>query len=168
MQQVDFLDGMRETVARMMHGGVFLNVGGKKPNAMTIGWGWIGYAWGKPVFVVAVRPQRHTHGILCRTGEFTVSVPTSQPLRAELAMAGTRSGRDVDKFAGLGLTARPAQLVGAPIVAECGLHYECRTLLVQEMDGARMSPEVLRTNYPGHDFHTLFFGEIAGCYRTRV
>ena len=166
MKNIHAFDAMAETMERMANGGVFLSVGGETPNTMTIGWGWIGYCWKKPVFVAVVRPQRHTFEILKREGEFTVSVPTIAPLKRELAFAGTQSGRDMNKFDGHGLTAAPALRVGAPIVAECGLHFECRTLLAQEMDGGRMDDGVRRTAYPGNDFHTMFFGEIVECYRT--
>ena len=53
----------------------------------------------------------------------------------------------------------------APIVGECGLHYECRVVLTQEMTEDRMAPEVLRTAYPRRDLHTIYFGEIMTCYR---
>ena len=75
MRELCDLDALREVMEQMTRGGVFLSVGGERPNVMTIGWGWIGYCWGKPVFVAVVRPQRHTYGILQKTGEFTVSVP---------------------------------------------------------------------------------------------
>lgn len=168
MKKIHYLEGMAEAVERMVHGGVFLNVGGEQPNTMTIGWGWIGYCWRKPVFAVVVRPQRHTYGLIQRSGEFTVSVPTGVPLREELAFAGTKSGRDVNKFDGHGLTAVPALQVSAPIIAECGLHFECRTLLTQDMIGDRMDPRVIAAAYPDRDFHTIFFGEILECYRTDV
>ena len=81
-------------------------------------------------------------------------------------VAGTASGRDVDKFSGHGLTAIPALKVDAPIVAECGLHFECQVRLTQEMTADRMDPSVLRTAYPQGDLHTMFFGEILACYET--
>lgn len=166
MKHIHPFDAMRETMEHMAHGGVFLSVGGETPNTMTIGWGWIGYCWKKPVFVAVVRPQRHTYEILRREGVFTVSVPTSTPLTRELAFAGTRSGREVDKFSGHGLTAAPAQQVSAPIVAECGLHFECRTLLVQDMTADQMDAAVLQSCYPANDLHTMYFGEIVDCYRS--
>ena len=166
MKKVNYLDVMGEATDRMSHNGVFLTVGGEQPNTMTIGWGWIGYCWKKPVFVVVVREQRHTYEMIKAAGEFTVSVPTVNPLKAELAFAGTKSGRDVNKFDGHGLTAVPAQQVNAPIVAECGLHFECRTLLTQDMTADRMDASVIDRCYPLHDFHTMFFGEIVDCYRT--
>jgi flavin reductase (DIM6/NTAB) family NADH-FMN oxidoreductase RutF len=39
---------------------------------------------------------------------------------------GNCSGRSVDKFERFGLTAAPAELVGAPLVAECFANLECK------------------------------------------
>lgn len=166
MKEISYLDAMKLTTERLAHGGVFLTLGGERPNTMTIGWANIGCLWNRPVFTVLVRPQRHSYEMIQRAGEFTVSVPTVQPLRKELAFAGTKSGRDLDKFDGHGLTAIPAQTVSAPIIAECGLHFECRTLLTQDMTGDRMAAEILDGCYPERDFHTMFFGEILRCYTT--
>ena len=58
------------------------------------------------------------------------------------------------------------QRVSAPIVAECGLHFECKTLLTQDMTGDQMDDEIIRLDYPERDFHTMFFGEIVDCYTT--
>jgi flavin reductase (DIM6/NTAB) family NADH-FMN oxidoreductase RutF len=133
---------------------------------MTIGWASIGYMWRKPVFTALVRPQRHTFEMIKKAGCFTVSVPTKNELKKELLFAGTKSGRDYDKFDCHGLTAVPAQEVDAPIVKECGLHFECRTLLTQDMTPDRMDPELVNGIYAPGDFHTMFFGEIVRCYST--
>ena len=166
MKKLDYTEAMAHTAEKLAHGGAFLTVGGDRPNTMTIGWGAIGVCWGKPVLNVYVRPQRHTYGLLKAAGEFTVSVPTVRPLRAELAFAGTASGRDVDKFAGHGLTAAPAQAVAAPIVQECGLHFECRVKLAQDMTAEQMDNGIAANVYPERDFHTIFMGEIIACYTT--
>lgn len=168
MKHISYLEAMPEVAKKLAHGGVFLNVGGETPNTMTIGWGWMGPCWGKEIFAVLVRPQRHTYEMIKKAGEFTVSVPTdAEPMRKELAFAGTASGRDGNKFEGHGITAAPAQKVGAPIVAECGLHFECRILLAQDMTGDRMDSSVKESCYPAEDYHTMFFGEIVDCYRTK-
>jgi len=39
---------------------------------------------------------------------------------------GNSSGRDIDKFAALGLTPLPAEQVKAPLVKECFANIECR------------------------------------------
>ena len=166
MKEINYQEAMALVADRLAHGGIFLTVGGEKPNTMTIGWGALGVCWGKPVFTVYVRPQRHTYGLLKESGEFTVSVPTRDPLRQELAYAGTASGRDEDKFSGHGLTAVPAQKVAAPIVKECGVHFECKVKLVQDMTEEQMDEGIAGKVYPGKDFHTIFMGEIVACYST--
>ena len=95
MREVQYLDAMREVTERMTYGGVFLSAGGERPNVMTVGWGWMGFCWGKPVFTAVVRPQRHTYAILCETGEFTISVPAAGKMRAELPFAGPRAAREM-------------------------------------------------------------------------
>ncbi len=166
MKELNFTDVMGYTVEQMgRKGGVFLTVPGETPNTMTIGWAWIGWCWSRPVFIVAVRPQRHTYGLIEQADCFTVSVPTSDMSEA-LRMAGTLSGRDINKFEGHGITAAPAQKVAAPIVKECGLHFECKILLAEDMKENTMDAEVLRRCYPEKDFHRLYFGEIVTCYGT--
>lgn len=151
---------------KLANGGIFLTVGGEKPNTMTIGWAYMGYSWRKNMFVAMVRPQRHTFDILEKTGEFTVSIPTKDPMKAQLGFAGTASGRDGDKFDGHGLTAAPAQQVNAPIIGECGLHIECRVISKQYLSGENMLDAVKDRNYAEGDFHMLYFGEIVACYST--
>ena len=166
MKEINYLDALKTTTECLSGGGVFLTVKGDKANTMTIGWASIGYMWKRPVFTVLVRPQRHTFEMIQAADSFTVSVPTKNALKKELAFAGTKSGRDYDKFDGHGLTAAPAQAVDAPIVKECGLHFECRKLLTQDMTPDRMDPELVNGIYAPKDFHTMFFGEIVRCYTT--
>lgn len=163
---IPYTDVIALTTEHMSKGGVFLSVAGETPNTMTIGWGAVGFYWGKPVFTVVVRPQRHTHDMLLKAGEFTVSVPTADPLAEQLIFAGRNSGANLNKFDGHGLTAAPAQQVSAPIIAECGLHFECKVKLIQNMTPDRMDEAVLNRAYPNRDMHTMFFGEILSCYTT--
>lgn len=155
----------KELLEKMAHGGVFLTVGGERPNTMTIGWGSIGVYWYMDVLTVCVRPQRYTHELLEKQTEFTVSVPIKADLKEQLGFAGRVSGRDVDKFSGHGLTAVPGRQVNAPIVGECGLHLECRIKMKTEM--ANMDGVVLERWYPENDLHTLYFAEIVDCYYTQ-
>jgi len=166
MKEIDYKQALEQTVKHLEKGGIFLTVGGEKPNTMTIGWATIGCIWNKPVFMALVRPQRHTYELMKQQGEFTVSVPTTSPLKEQLIFAGRRSGRDVNKFKDNGITAIPAQKVNAPVIAECGLHFECKTLLTQDMTGDRMAASVRNGCYPSEDYHTMFFGEIVACYTT--
>lgn len=156
-----------ELIQEKLTVGLFLTTQaeGAVPNTMTIGWGGLGRFFNMPVFYVPVRKSRYTYGLLKGSGEFTVSVPLSG-MKAEIAFAGTVSGRDVDKFNGHGLTAAPAQEVHAPIVKECGLHLECRVTAFSDMTESTVTDPMLSRWYGDRDMHTLFFGQILRCYYT--
>jgi flavin reductase (DIM6/NTAB) family NADH-FMN oxidoreductase RutF len=95
-----------------------------KPNLITIAWA--GNVCSDPPMVsISVRPERYSYGILMAEQEFVVNVPSLQQTRA-VDWCGVVSGRDVDKFAGAGLTPAPALKVRPPIVRECPLNIECR------------------------------------------
>ncbi|TVP95294.1 MAG: flavin reductase family protein [Acholeplasmatales bacterium] len=155
-----------ETFLEQLPKGVFLTVQGEtQTNTMTIAWGHIGVIWGKPTFIAYVRYSRHTYALLREAKDFTINVPTTDLLQEALKIAGTQSGRDIDKFATAKLTLLPAKQVKTPIIAECGLHYECRILYTQTQEPA-LIPEALKARYyPQPDTHIMFFGEIVDVYR---
>lgn len=163
MKDIGYLDAMAPAIQKLSHGGVFLSVPGD--NTMTIGWGSIGYYWGKPVFVAPVRPSRYTYGLIERAGCFTVSVPLTEEMKRPLALAGSLSGRDGDKFARCGLTRQQGRFIDCPVVKECALHFECVVRLRQDITSEGMDAQVLAGSYPSGDLHRLYFGEIVGCYR---
>lgn len=154
-------DYLRETLAALNDPGCLLVSQGTdgKPNVMTIGWGTVGIIWGKPIFIVLVRHSRYTWSRLRENGDFTVNVPP--PALADAALlCGTKSGRDLDKFAAAGLTPIPAQHVGVPIIAQCVVHYECRSLHKNNVDPTNLASEIHAECYPKGDFHTLYYGQI--------
>ena len=127
MKQISF-DQYAPQVLQQLPKGAFLTVShGGRDNTMTIGWGSLGVIWGKPIFSVLVRPSRFTFGLLESSGEFTVSVPLTDMAKA-LGICGSKSGRDTDKFAEIGLTALPAEEVSAPLIGECFANLECRVV----------------------------------------
>ena len=71
MKQMNYNDILGIMNEKLADGGVFLNVGGDKPNTMTIGWAYMGTSWRRNIFIAMVRPQRHTFDILEKTGEFS-------------------------------------------------------------------------------------------------
>lgn len=96
----------------------------EKPNLITIAWA--GTINSDPVRVsISVRPQRYSHGLITESGEFVINLPTQKILRA-VDWCGVKSGRDVDKFKEMGLTAVPGSAVSAPVLAESPLNLECR------------------------------------------
>ena len=78
-----------------------------------------------PMMAISVAPQRFTHDLIARSGEFVLAWPGEELAEATLAV-GTRSGRSMDKFAECGLTALPAEQVSAPLIGECLANLECK------------------------------------------
>ena len=130
-----------------------------RANLMTIGWGTIGAVWGKPLWVVLVRPSRYTYQCIEEHGCFTVNVPAAS-MEEACSLCGTRSGRDTDKFAACGLTVERAAAVDAPAVAECPIVYECRVVHSNDVLSPRLAEEIRAGAYPGGDFHRIYWGEI--------
>lgn len=91
---------------------------------------------------ISVRPATHSFAIIKETGEFVVNLPSAGQATA-VDTCGVISGREVDKFERLGLTAAPASQVAAPLILECPAHLECRVREVRELGQ-----------------HTLFIAEI--------
>jgi len=134
------------------------------PNAMTIGWLQVGTVWSRPVCLVLVRPSRYTHSCIEASGSFTVNVPRGT-MAEELAFCGSRSGREVDKFAALDLGTVPGTKVKAPLLADCAVAYECRVVARAELKPGGLLDEGIRAKYyPRGDFHTLFFGDIVAAW----
>jgi flavin reductase (DIM6/NTAB) family NADH-FMN oxidoreductase RutF len=160
-RNVEYFEHLDVTYQRMAGDGILLVSAAphNRPNAMTIGWGTVGIVWGRPMFLVLVRPSRYTYGCLEKTPEFTVNVQT--PEMAEVArVCGTASGRDLDKFAELGLTAVPSVNVTPPLIDECAIHYECRIVHRNDIIPDELARQIVSGSYPQGDFHRVYFGEI--------
>jgi len=130
-----------------------------KANAMTIGWGSMGSIWGIPLWIVLVRPSRYTYQCIEHTGCFSVNVP-GDDLSSACAACGSKSGRDVDKFAECGLTAEKGALVLAPLVAEAVINYECQVVHRNDVLPAKLADEIMAGAYMDGDFHRIYFGKI--------
>ena len=67
---IRYTDLFEQTIRRMREDGLLLVTAGANatPNVMTIGWGSIGSIWGRPSFLVLVRPYRQV--------QFTVTAGT--------------------------------------------------------------------------------------------
>jgi flavin reductase (DIM6/NTAB) family NADH-FMN oxidoreductase RutF len=105
---------------------VLLSVAGhgkEKPNIITLAW--VGTVCSAPPMLsVAIRPSRHSHGLVNAAREFVVNIPRADQVAA-VDLAGVWSGVEHDKFKELGFTAKPATLVAAPLIEECPINIEC-------------------------------------------
>jgi len=162
---VRYMDYFAQTIQRMREDGLLLVTLGAdgKPNVMTIGWGTIGSIWSRSIFIVLVRPSRHTYSRLEQIGDFTVNVPPRE-LSAAVSHCGTVSGRDHNKFQEMQLTPMPSREVRPPVIKECVVHYECRTLHRNDLEPETLAQVVREEFYASGDFHRVYFGEIVSAY----
>lgn len=142
---------------------------GDKVNPMTIGWGTLGIEWGKPIFTVFIRESRFTKGLLEESGEFTISIPMDDPRTKEiLKLCGTKSGRDLDKVAELGLTLEEPQAISTPGIRQLPLTLECKVIYKQKQDPDAINEEATQRYYPTAggtgDYHTAYYGQIMAAY----
>ncbi len=145
--------------------GAFLTVkAGENINTMTIGCGSIGYMWRRPVMMVMVGQSRYTYQLMEEAADFSVSLPVQGELKQDLAITGTKSGRDIDKFKESKLTAKSAREIASPIIGECDLIYECRPLFKQIMEADKLSTEIREKFYADDDLHVIYYAEILACY----
>ncbi|MCJ7687981.1 MAG: flavin reductase family protein, partial [Clostridiaceae bacterium] len=117
-----------------------------------------------PIFTVLVRKSRYTYDLIENSDDFTVSIPLSKDLKNALAVCGSKSGRDIDKFKECNLSLEKSKRVDTPIIGECELHYECKIVYKQEMNPQLMSKNVLESSYKDGDYHTVYYGEIVATY----
>ena len=93
-------------------------------NIITIGWtGTI--CSDPPMCYISVRPERHSHDIIKRTGEFVINL-VSRDLTTAADWCGVRSGAKFNKFLETGLTPVRATQVKAPLIHEAPVNLECR------------------------------------------
>ena len=136
-----------------------------KHNAMTIGWGGIGTLWGRAALTVYVAEKRYTTQFMDEAQYFTVMAFDVERSNV-LNYMGTKSGRDGDKAAALGLhTAFTAN--GAPYYTEAELVIECKTMYAAPFDPKYFKSEVPQRQYsnfpPG--LHTMYIGEVVNAWK---
>jgi flavin reductase (DIM6/NTAB) family NADH-FMN oxidoreductase RutF len=99
---------------------------GHRPNIITLSWCGVA-ASEPPILQISIRPGRHSHDLILKSGEFVVNIPSQKQLKAT-DFCGNVSGRKVDKFKAAKLTPGRALKVGAPIIKQCPLNLECRVV----------------------------------------
>jgi len=164
-EKVNYTEFFGPTMEKLPSPGLLLGV--YQPNGaaniMTIGWGTIGFCWGMPIWTVLVRPSRYTYQGMEYSGCFTVNVPSAGMSKA-MAICGSKSGRDTDKFAVCGLTQEKAQNVLAPCVAECPIVYECQIIHASDILPEKLADEIITSAYKDGDYHRVYFGKIIATY----
>jgi flavin reductase (DIM6/NTAB) family NADH-FMN oxidoreductase RutF len=118
-------------------------------NIITIAWS-MPLSMNPPMLAISITPQRHSHHLIIKSGEFVVNIPTISILKNAL-VCGRISGKKLDKFFKANLTPVPAIKLRSPIIKECVAHIECKL------------KETMTTGD-----HTLMIGDVLEAYADRV
>lgn len=115
----------------------------EKPNIITIAW--TGTICTNPAMTyISVRKERYSYDLIKESGKFAINLSTKSLLKAA-DYCGVKSGRDVDKFKEMGLTAIPGLSIDVPIIAESPLSIECEVTEIKELGS-----------------HDMFFAKVTG------
>ncbi len=105
---------------------VLLSVKGpERPNIITLSWA-ANVCSKPPTMVVGIRPERHSYDLVKDAGEYVLNIPSADLIEGTV-FAGTKSGREYDKFSEGGFTPKAASKVSAPMIKECPINIECKT-----------------------------------------
>lgn len=127
-------------------------------NSMTVSWGAAGVLWGKPCVFVFVRPSRYTYDFMEKGDRFSLSL-LPEGMHKRVAVFGSKSGRDCDKYAVSGVALGEAD--GVKFCAEAETVFLCKKIAA-----ADITPEwfldngIDPANYGGQDYHRMYVGEI--------
>ena len=97
-----------------------------RANVMTMSWHMM-IEFEPPRLACIVSSANHSFAGLRAARQCVIAIP-AQKLARKLVAVGNCSGRDVDKFASIGLTKMPAAQVAPPLVAECFANLECQVI----------------------------------------
>lgn len=112
---------------------VMVSCGDSVENYNIITIAWTGTINSKPPMTyVSVRKERHSHKLISENGGFVINL-TGEALATATDYCGVKSGKDVNKFAHLGLTAVPATKIKACMIEEAPVSIECEVVQVIEL-----------------------------------
>lgn len=98
--------------------------GFERNNLITIAWAGVVNS-APPMISVSIRPERHSYAQIRQSGAFCLNL-ISRALCRAADYCGVKSGRDIDKFAALGLHAREVEGFPAPALDEAPAFLCCR------------------------------------------
>ena len=139
-------------------------------NSCVIGWGLLGVAWSKPLFIVYVKPDRYTYQFMEKTTYFTVSF-IKKELYKKFRIYGNKSGRDIDKEKESGAHIQFLD-DGGITFEEAEEVYVCKMMAKTYLEEKNLSPEIIdfyekaaplfkQSKEP----HGIYIGEIINHYK---
>jgi len=134
-REINVADHTCEILKALKTGVLLTSCADGRVNTMTISWGMLGIEWNYPLFITVVREGRFTRSLLDKNGQFTINIPRADSPMKALAVCGTKSGRDIDKIARLGLTLVDGEEVSVPAIKEFPLTLECKVAAIEHGTG---------------------------------
>ena len=142
----------------------------EKHNSLIIGWGLLGAAWQRPLFLVYVHPDRYTFQFMQKTEFFTVSF-IKKEFYKKFVPYGNKSGRDINKEEVAGTHIQYLDNGGITF-EEAEEFYVCKMMGKAYFKREDLHPEILDFYERGKKLfkqsdepHGLFIGEIIGHYK---
>lgn len=169
-KKIDVFDYASDIMKAMQKGVVVIAKADGQVNAMTISWGTLGREWEKKIFTIFIRETRFTHELLVKNPEFTVCIPVDGFDRKIVGICGTKSGRDVDKFAEAGVSLIDGEMVSVPTIAATSIVLECKIIWKrnQQIEDSDTAFHIYTTDangvYVGPNHDTIYCGEIVNSY----
>lgn len=96
----------------------------EKSNIITVAWTGI-LNTNPATCYISVRPERYSHDIIKRSGEFVINLTTKNLVYAT-DWCGVKTGAKVDKFKEMNLHKEKAKFVKAPLIKESPVSIECK------------------------------------------
>lgn len=115
----------------------------ERANIITVAWA--GTICSDPAMVsISVRPERYSHDIIEKTGEFVINLVNEKLVRA-CDWCGVRSGAEYDKFREMGLKEYYSEFSKVPAIDESPVNIYCRVTEVKRLGS-----------------HDMFIAEVTG------
>jgi len=116
-----------------------------KANPVTLGWTMI-VSGNPPMMAIAVAKKHYSIEAITHSRSFTITFPSAQMAEAALFF-GSKSGRDIDKFAEFDCETAPADKIDSVLLADAAANFECK----------------LESQIPAGD-HFIFVGKIVAAH----
>ncbi|MDC7124807.1 MAG: flavin reductase [Spirochaetales bacterium] len=133
-----------------------------KFNFMTVSWGMMGEIWFEPAITAYVRESRYTKEFIDSNELFSM-ISLKDGYKKALQIAGSKSGRDIDKVKETGLT--PLFIDGVPSFEEAAYTIVCKKMYADFMPQENfIDKQAFKKAYPEGNLHTMYIGKILKVY----
>lgn len=97
-----------------------------KQNVMPMSWHTM-MEFDPPLVGFVMSDMNYSFSLLKATQECVINIPTEK-IAEKVVACGNIHGNKINKFEKIGLTPKPASVVGAPLIDECYANFECRVV----------------------------------------